>query len=260
MSPRAILTGASSGIGRAFAPKLAARGYELILVARRADRLESLKSELEAADAPPVTVVAADLLDPEVPARLIADAGNTLELVVNNAGFGLAGEFHALELERQLDIIGLNIRALTELTRRALPGMIARGRGQVLNIGSVVGHVPVPRLAVYAASKAYVQSFSEAVDAEVRRRGVRVKVLCPGSTRSEFYDVAESGAGEVQRPEAIVMSAEEVADEGLRLLDSSSTSRVAGWLNSAITLGPRLLPRRLLTTISGRFTPARDGA
>lgn len=256
MSKWALVTGASSGIGAAFCPFLAARDYNLILVARRVERLEALREQLLEKHKVEVVVHSADLTDPEAIDNLAKSLEQPIDVLINNAGFGKAGLAQDIPASVQLKMIDLNVRSLTALTLAFLPRMRKRGQGTVLNVASVVAFLSVPYMAVYAATKAYVLSFSEALDHELRPQGVRVQVLCPGSTQSEFYVVAQSGGQKIERPDSVMMSAEEVAKIGVDMISRGSTTKVAGFMNRLVSFTPRLLPRRLMTTISGRFTPA----
>ncbi|PYQ22955.1 MAG: hypothetical protein DMF81_10360, partial [Acidobacteria bacterium] len=207
---RAVVTGASSGIGEAFARGLARRGFHLVLVARRADRLQKLAGEVGGADR--ALAIPLDLAAPGGPSALeaeLARRGLAVDLLVNDAGVGLTGPFHDQPLDRMLAMIDLNTRAVVELTRRFLPGMIERRSGEVVNVVSTSAFQPVPFFAVYAASKAFVLSFTEALAGELKGSGVVVQALCPGLTDSEFHHVA--GTGRVlftrthsMRPEAVV--------------------------------------------------------
>lgn len=256
MSKWAIVTGASSGIGAAFSPILAAKGYNLILVARRKERLQALQEQLVKDYKIEARVHMADLTDPEAPKTLLDSLDHPIDVLVNNAGFGKAGEASSIPLDDQLKMIDLNIRSLTALSLTFLPMMKEQGRGSILNVGSVVGFLSVPYMSVYAATKAYVLSFSESLDYETQSYGVRVQVLCPGSTQSEFYDVAQSGDKKIDRPDSVMMTAEQVAKIGVDMIERGKRTKVAGSMNSLVSFLPRLLPRRLMTYISGRFTPA----
>ena len=256
MSKWAIVTGASSGIGSAFAHLLAREKVNLVLVARRQERLEALQAQLVKDDSIEVTVHVADLTHPEAPEKLLQSLEQPIDILINNAGFGKAGKAVTVSTSEQLQMIDLNVRALTALTLAFAPAMLERGQGTILNVGSIVGFLSVPYMAVYAATKAYVMSFSEAMDHETRIQGVRVKVLCPGSTESEFYAVARSGQENVERPKAVMMSAEQVARIGMKMIHNSSTTKVTGFGNSVVSFIPRLLPRRMMTAICARFTPA----
>lgn len=256
MSKWAIVTGASSGIGAAFSPLLAAKGYNLILVARRKERLQALQEQLVKDYKIEARVHVADLTDPEAPKKLLESVDHPINVLINNAGFGKAGEARSIPLDDQLKMIDLNVRSLTALTLVFLPKMMEQGHGCILNVGSVVGFLSVPYMSVYAATKAYVLSFSEGLDQETRSHGVRVQVLCPGSTQSEFYDVAQSGDKKIDRPDSVMMTAEQVAKIGVDMIHTGSSTKVAGFMNRVVSFTPRILPRRLMTYISGRFTPA----
>jgi short-subunit dehydrogenase len=240
----ALITGASSGIGADLARAFAASGHNVILTARRQDRLAALAAEL----GPTARVIVEDLADPAAPARLLAAAGR-IDVLVNNAGFGAGGRIAALPLDRQLGIIQVNVTALTALTRLALPDMLARRHGRILNVASVVSFLPCPGLAVYAASKAYVLSFSEALGEELRGSGVTVTCLCPGSTTSEFAAVAGMSG---RRDLPFVMSAAAVARQGHDATLAGRHLIVTGTPNRMVDLATRLLPRTLLLRLAGR--------
>jgi short-subunit dehydrogenase len=246
--PLTLVTGASSGIGLELARLFAADGDDIALVARRADRLEALAREI--ADRHGVTVlpIAADLADPAAPARILeelAGQGRAPDIVVNNAGFGLVGSAAKLPVDRQLQMIDVNVRALTELTLRTLPGMIERRRGGVLNVGSVAGFLPGPGMAIYFATKAFVLSFSEALAEEVRPHGVTVTAVCPGPTATEFQAVSggRGSAGKI----VPAMTGEEVAIIGHQGFRAGKTLVVTGGRNRIVAAAvPRLFPRSVL--------------
>jgi short-subunit dehydrogenase len=246
---RALVTGASSGLGLIFAERLAARGCHLVLTARRADRLEELASRLRVAHGIEVQCIAADLLLEGEPARLwsLATAnGREIHLLINNAGFGAQGLFHEVGIQRHLDILRVNCGALTELAHYALGPMRARCDGGIINLASIAAFQPVPKLASYAAAKAYVLSLSEALWIENRDTGVRILALCPGRTPTEFQLVAGSGSVEgafgYRTPEQVV-------DAGLRALERGSATIVPGFENLAATWVTRLMPRSVLTRL-----------
>jgi short-subunit dehydrogenase len=196
MANTALITGASAGIGEELARIHAAQGGDLILVARREERLESLAAELRAEFSITVDVIASDLAQPGAAALLaeaVAAKGLVVDVLVNNAGFGGHGKFHDADLDREQRMIQLNITALTELTHLFLQGMVERGEGKVLNVGSTAGFLPGPLQAVYYASKAYVNSFSQAIANELEGSGVTVTVLCPGPVATEFQEAADLG-------------------------------------------------------------------
>jgi uncharacterized protein len=240
-----LITGASAGIGQELAKLFAADGHDLVLVARRADVMEKVAAELRARHGIAVRSWPADLADPQAPQQLqerAAAEGVAVDILVNNAGFGAVGHFLELSPERQLGIIDVNMRALTELTYRFLPAMRARRRGRILNLGSIVGFLPGPYMAVYYASKAYVVSFSEALAEELTGSGVTVTCLCPGYTATEFQKVAgveKSGMLARLRP----MPAETVARIGYRGLMAGRRLVVPGWGNRLSVFGLRFSPR-----------------
>ena len=250
--PTALVTGASSGIGLAFARRLAADGYDLVLVARREGLLKELADELNTAHGAATEVLVADLTDPDdlarVEARLI-DPQNPIELLVNNAGFGTMGRFSDLPIAEEDREIRLNVVALVRLTRAALPPMLERDRGDVVNVSSVAGFQAGPFNATYSATKAFVTSFSEAVREELRGTGVRVMALCPGFTRTEFQDTANAQASSL--PSVLWQSAEQVVDTALRDLRRGVTISVPGVHNKVAAMFSQLSPRSLTRRVSG---------
>ena len=243
-----LVTGASAGLGAEFARQCRRRGDELVLVARRRDRLEALAAELGGAH-----VVVADLAEPGAPARLLAEvAGLGLELdtLINNAGFGAAGAFVGSPPERLLEMIDLNVRSLTELCRLALPPMLERRRGFILNVASTAAFQAGPYSAVYYATKAYVLSLSEALHEESKGNGVHVSALCPGPTATEFFDVAGSPNGRLAKmatdPKAVVAA-------GLAGLAKNKAIVVPGLVNNIGRQSTRLLPRATLRRIVSRL-------
>lgn len=243
--PVALVTGASAGIGREIARVLAA-DHDLILTARREDRLRALAAELS----PPAAchVLPADLADPEGPRRLfdaVAAAGLTVDVLVNNAGFGDLGPFAHADLDKLVRMVRTNVVALTELTGLFLPGMLARGRGGILNVGSVAGFQPGPLMAVYYATKAYVNSFSEALWAELRGTGVTVTCLAPGPTHSEFAAVSGMDATRVFTVGSVA-DARSVAEAGVRGLRAGRRMVIPGWRNRLLIFAERFVPRGLV--------------
>ena len=246
MKKVALVTGASAGLGVEFARQLSGRGYALVLAARRKDRLEELAKELGNARA-----VAIDLSKKDAAAKLLADVaanGEVIDLLVNNAGFGLVGRFAELDAKRERQMIDLNIGALTDLCRAVAPGMIARKSGAILNVASTAAFQPGPGMAVYFATKAYVLSFTEALYEELRRHGVKVSCLCPGPTATEFGEVAGFGA---PVPDFAMAQSGPVVSAGLRGLDKNQAVVVPGLLNKLSSQGHRLLPRGVLRKIAG---------
>lgn len=249
----AIVTGASAGIGTELARLAAADGYRLLLVARRADRLQTLAAELEAAHGLRPLIAAVDLSERDAPDRVMAATrGEQIDMLINNAGFGTFGPFASTPLERTESLLEVNITALTRLTRLCLPGMIERGSGLIMNVASIAAFMPGPGMAAYYASKAYVLHLSEALDREVRDSGVIVSALCPGPTRTEFQHAAGmSGSGVTERLR--FMTAADVARIGYRGLKVGRPVVVTGLLNKLRASAPRLLPRRLATNIVARI-------
>jgi len=249
----ALVTGASGGIGEAFARQLAALGKNLILVARSEQKLEALASDLAAQHGVQTHVIAADLARHEA-ARTVFDEterlGLEVDLLINNAGFGKSGAFAELPYEIQADMVRLNVNTLMEMTRFYLPAMCRRGRGGVINLGSTASFQPVPTMAVYGATKAFVLSFSEAIAAEVDRDGVRVMALCPGGTATGFQET--SGVWEDRR--ASLPTPDEVVAHALRAYERGQWSFVHGFINRATAfLSSRLLPRRFVARMAARF-------
>ena len=258
MNPSTVLiTGASSGIGRAFAHLFARDGYALVLVARRASVLDELAGELQQAHGAHVRVMPIDLADPAAPMRLVADlhaAGITVDVLVNNAGFGMQGTFAALPAERQLQMIHLNVTALAALTRLLLPGMLERARGGVLNVGSTAGFQPGPYMAVYYATKAFVVSFSEALADELSGSGLRISCLAPGPTATAF--AAHAGAAESRLFQGDTMSVDEVARIGYEGWQKGKSLVIAGarnrWRAFAVRLAPRAYVRKVVRELNTR--------
>jgi uncharacterized protein len=245
--PVALVTGASAGVGEEFARQLAARGHRLVLAARRKERLDALAAEL--GNARPVEI---DLSGQGAVAELmndIARAGERVELLVNNAGFGLHGRFDKADPERLGQMVALNCGALTDLCRAVLPAMIERRSGGIINLASTAAFQAGPGMAVYFATKAYVLSLSEALHEEVRPFGVRVSALCPGPTRTEFGDVAGfTNKGAFDR---LSMDRATVVREGLVAFDRNKAVAITGTLNKAGAFSTRLVPRAIVRRIAG---------
>ncbi|MEO7564341.1 MAG: SDR family oxidoreductase [Sphingomicrobium sp.] len=244
-NPVALITGASAGLGVEFARQLSAKGHRLVLVARRKERLDALAKELGNARA-----VAIDLGTPGAVAKLMANvvkAGETVDLLINNAGFGLVGRVAELDPERQRAMIDLNIGALTDLSRAVAPGMIKRRTGAILNVASTAAFQPGPGMAVYFATKAYVLSFTEALHEELKPHGIKVSALCPGPTRTEFGEVA--GFGKMKGIERILMDSAPVVALGLKALDRNQAVMVTGAINKFGAVSTRFLPRSLLRKV-----------
>jgi hypothetical protein len=247
-----LITGASSGIGEAFARKLAARGRNVLLVARSEDKLITLCNELGRVNRIRAQYVALDLSKPDSPAHLFEEAekrGLSVDMLINNAGFGSMGEFTKLDLARELNMIDLNIKALVELTYRFLIPMRQRKQGTILNIASTAAFQPVPFMATYAATKAFVLSFSEALWEENRPFGIRIMALCPGVTETNFFEAARG-----QKPPArVAQTPEDVVETALRGLNSNKSHIISGWSNFFMVEAERLAPRSLVARIAGRM-------
>jgi short-subunit dehydrogenase len=240
----ALVTGASSGLGAAFARALAARGADLVVTARRKDNLDALATELAGRHGTRVEVIALDLAQPGA-ARALYDrtegAGRAIDVLINNAGGAIHQHFVDIPWEDTARQLQLNVVALTETTRLFVPAMLARGRGHVLNVASIGAYTPTPTLATYSAGKAYVRDFSEALAYELRRTPVRVCSLCPGGTRTEFHHVAGQELPRIYR--AVFMSADRCAAIGLRALFAGRRNVVAGASYKLMMFLLRFLPR-----------------
>lgn len=249
-----LITGASAGIGVEFARLFAADGAALVLVARRVDRLETLAAELRNRNGSTVLVIAGDLSDPRYPGELcdkLQADGVTIDVLVNNAGFGARGDFADLDFKRQCDMVQVNVTAPTVLSRMLLPGMVARRRGGILNVASIAGFQPGPYMGVYYATKAFLLSFSEAIAEEVRGKGVTVSCLCPGPTITEFGQAAGMDSTIVFRHWA--MTAEAVARIGYDGFRRGKAVVVPGLLNKISTLVVRVIPRSVVRRLVARI-------
>jgi uncharacterized protein len=256
VSSISVVTGASSGIGAAIATELASRGHSLALVARREERLRTLATELTSTHGVAAEVIAADLGEADERQRVadeLRGKGRVVEVLVNNAGFGHQADFATSPRERMVEMVSINVETVVDLTSRFLTGMIDRGRGSVINIASTAAFQPLPGSAVYAASKAFVLSFSEAIRTELRGTGVTVTAVCPGPVRTEFMDVAGIGGVEERTPGAVWMSADELAKHAV---DGAAHDRrvvVPGTLNRAGALAGQHSPRALALPLISRF-------
>jgi hypothetical protein len=250
----ALITGASSGIGLELARRFASRGFDLVLSARSAGKLEALAAELAREHGVKASVATADLSDPAAPLRLHERAtagGAAVDVLVNNAGFGLRGDFAELPLGRQLEMVQVNVAALTNLSRLFVPGMIARRRGRVLNVASTAAFQPGPGMAVYYATKSYVLSFSEALSEELAGTGVTVTCLCPGATATGFAAAADMEKSLLFRLGA--MSAEEVARVGCDAALRGRRLVVPGLRNKLGAASIRISPRGLVLKLVKRL-------
>ena len=252
----ALVTGASAGIGRDFATLFAADGTDVVLVARRRDRLDALAHELTSRHGVRAFSVAADLADPATPPRVADEVhrlGLTIDVLVNNAGFGGTGAFAAASTESQLAMIQVNVTALAHLTSLFLPDMIERRRGRILNVGSTAGFVAGPFMATYYASKAFVNSFTEALWYELRGTGVTATVSCPGATATEFSEVAGNSKSLLFRLGAA--SAATVAREGYRAMMKGKPMVIHGLKNKLTVQSLRVSPRALARAIAAAVNP-----
>lgn len=255
---RALITGASGGIGLELARLFAADGQDLVLVARSEAKLDALAEELEREHGIQAAVVAEDLADHEGPARVQAatEAGGLeVHTLVNNAGFGSHGKFWELDRARELAMIDLNIRALADLTHRYLPAMIERGAGRILNIGSTAGFQPGPNMATYYATKVFVLHFTEALAHELRGSGVTATVHCPGPTATGFAETA--GSADTKMFNSGVADGASVARDAYAAMKAGEVVKIHGLFNRVMAFSVRLGPRALVRTISGRIS-SRD--
>jgi uncharacterized protein len=245
----ALITGASGGIGEEFARQLADRRVNLVLVARRLDKLETLRDTLMARQPEiHIDVIQTDLSVPGAAAKLseeVTQLGRRIDILINNAGVGLHGDFAGQDLDENVAQIQLNCGALVELTGRFLPAMIEGRHGLVINVASTAAFQPTPTMAIYGATKAFVLSFTEALWQEVKGTGVRVLALCPGATDTEFF--ARTGKDFMTRGR---QTPKEVVDTALRAVERSTPTVVSGRVNAVLSSGYRIAPRRLLLSIA----------
>jgi short-subunit dehydrogenase len=255
MTPTALITGASSGIGADLARLFARDGYDLVLVARREEKLRELAKDLGVTS----TVIAADLSRPDAAqeiANALVEKLINIDVLVNNAGLGLAGPFIGNDFAKDLEMIQVNIVALTQLTKLLLPGMVSRRQGRILNLASTAAFQPGPLMAVYYATKAYVLSFSEALAEELRDTGVTVTALCPGPTATGFGSVAgmeQTRLFTLMKP----MSSAEVAKIGYEAMKRGRRVVVTGMMNRLLVQSIRISPRRMVTTIVRKLQESR---
>jgi short-subunit dehydrogenase len=245
-----VITGASSGIGEAFADVFAAHGFDLVIAARREDRLRAVAARLERDHGRTVHVVACDLSDRDAPVRLcqeIAARGLTIDALVNNAGYGVPGNYVASAWTRHEAMLQVMVMGLAELTHRLLPGMIERGYGRIVNVASLAGLVPTPAgHTLYAATKAFAIKFTEALAHEGRRHGVHATAVCPGFTLSEFHDVTGTREQVSKLPRWMWMDAATVARQGFEAVMKGTPIYVNGRVNRTIALLVRILPQTVV--------------
>ncbi|MBV8359541.1 MAG: SDR family oxidoreductase [Deltaproteobacteria bacterium] len=250
----ALITGASSGIGESFAYALARQNYDLVLVARRQDRLQTVAAKAKEIGAARTEVVASDLGRSGAPLELqarLAAVPIEVDFLINNAGFGTTGRFDRLPLAREIDEIELNVTALVALTRLFLPPMIERRHGTIINVASTAAFQPLPYMATYAATKAFVLSFTEAIATETAGTGVRVMALCPGPVRTEFQAVAKNE--NALMPSFAYLDVDTVVKQALTAVAHGRRVRINGMMNAAGAIAARFLPRALVTAIAGRI-------
>jgi short-subunit dehydrogenase len=253
--PTALITGASSGIGATFARRLAARGYDLVLVARRLDRLEQQANAIQAAHSVQAEILAADLTR-DTDLKMVEDriaAAPNLEFLINNAGFGIVGRFFSVPLDGQDQMHRLHVLAPMRLMHAALQGMVARGRGNIVNVSSVSGFGQNPGSVSYSATKTWMSSFTEGIYMELKSIGspVRVQALCPGFTLSEFHDTMHFDRKAI--PAWMWMQADEVVDTSLRALDRDRLFVIPGWRYKLLVFLMRAFPRPLYHSLSIKY-------
>lgn len=246
-----LITGASSGIGEVFARKLAAKKHDLVLIARSEDRLLALCDELMLEHKINAHYVALDLSKPDADARLFAETEKhdmEIEWLINNAGFGSLGDFAELPLDREIEMIDLNVRSLVALTHRYLPQMRARKAGVIINVSSTISFQPLPYMSTYAATKAFVTSFSESIAEENRLHGVHIMALCPGTTETNFFD-----ASRIKDPVKVkgMQTPEQVVDAALRGVEGKKTRVISGAINKFVAYTATIMPNNLITKVVG---------
>jgi uncharacterized protein len=251
-----LITGSSSGIGAAFARKLAMRGRNVLLVARSEDKLITLCNELGRISGVRAQYLAVDLTQPDAALRLFEETKRReleIDMLINNAGFGSMGDFPKLDLAKELQMIDLNVKTVVELTYRFLIPMRERKQGTIINVASTAGFQSVPYMATYAATKAFVLSFSEALWEENRKHGVHVMALCPGVTETNFFEASKMD----RPPMRSVQTAEEVVDVALRGMARRKSSVVSGWTNFLMVETERFVPRSMVIKITGKALRSR---
>ncbi|MGQ0502434.1 MAG: SDR family NAD(P)-dependent oxidoreductase [Panacagrimonas sp.] len=262
----ALVTGASGGIGESFARQLAADGTDLMLVARSGDRLDALARALRKSCGVRVETLAADLSQPGAGARLAEAAARFdlgIDLLINNAGFGMIGRFHQLDPARAQEMIALNIGAVVDIAHAFLPGMLAQGRGGIVNVASMAAFQPTPYMTVYGATKAFVLSFSEGLWAEYRKRGIRVLAVCPGPVATGFFEASGRPDAGTEVPRRMMLTADRVVADSLRALEANRMVVVPGGVGGGLLASlPRLAPRKWVAAgaagIIGRTTKPKE--
>lgn len=250
-----LITGASSGIGEAFARRLAEEKHNLVLVARSEEKLHQICDELMLEHGITAHYIAIDLIDYQADEKLFRETekhGMEIEWLVNNAGFGSMGDFARLDLERELEMIELNIMALVALTHRYLKPMRERKKGTIINVASTASFQPVPFMATYAATKAFVRSFSEAIAEENRPHGITITALCPGPTDTNFFaasDIGDNIKNTIARKG--MQTSEEVVEAALKAVEAGKAQAVSGWFNYFLARSVNLIPNSLITRAVG---------
>jgi hypothetical protein len=250
-----VITGASAGIGADFARELSKRGHGVTLVARREERLQELAAEL----GPGAEVHACDVTDPAARKALaagLAARGKKVEVVVNNAGFSTSGPFEKTDRDRELDMIRTNVEAVVDFCALFAPAMVERGRGAILNVASTASFQPLPMQAGYAATKAFVLSFTESLHAELKTKGVSVTALCPGPVKTEFAEIANLQNAEATMPDFLWDTPDVVARAGIRGLERGKRVVIPGLLNRAGAVGGQHAPRSVVLRLATRIHPA----
>src|SRR3954447_1028636 len=253
-----LVTGASSGIGADVARSLASRGHGVVLVARRTERLQDLADELRGGHGVRAETLACDLGDSSARDRLpgqIEELGLTVEVLINNAGFGSGGLFHELDQERELEMVRLNVEAVVALCGEYVPRMVDRDRGAVLNVASTAAFQPLPRQATYAATKAFVLAFTDGLHADLHGTGVTATSLCPGPVKTEFAQTAGIDEAASGLPELFWTDSDYVAEEAVKALERGRRVVVPGKLNQATAFGGQHAPRGLFLRFGSRVTP-----
>jgi uncharacterized protein len=258
--PSALITGASSGLGEQFAYALAQRKYDLVLTARRGDRLKAVAAKARKLGAAMIEVIEADLARRDAPAEIFKQIEALrlhIDYLVNNAGFGTAGRFDRLPLERDLEEIDLNVSAVVAMTRLFLPAMVARNHGTIINVASTAAFQALPFMATYAASKAFVLNFTVALAGELVGTGVKISALCPGPVRTEFQGVAKNAHGRL--PSFAYLEAETVVAQGITAAENGRSVHIAGVINFLTAQSTRIVPRSLINFVTRRiYRPNAD--